>query len=295
MAEKYPNYRQSIKALADQVKDHDKFKNLLNKINSVDDASLFLKDISITSDDAGHLANNLKKIDESIIDAWLFLNGSTGIRKNIDNLEKISKVLKSEIYKKWGTLEELKAAINNSSSKSKLIENISKANPASKYPIDGLRELAQFWNNPTKVKRFKDADEFYKKYKPHSSPMDLSNIDDELRGINFDEPVGIGTVKKDEYLYSWVYPKRGTADVFSPENVGQYFTRNPNLKPEVLGIPRENRILRKFKVENDLDFFESKASDIQWRGKPDTEVYTGSGTQLYVPEANGMANLKMLE
>src|SRR5450759_1937888 len=127
LAEKYPDFRQSIKSLAEQVKDREKFKNILNKINSIDDASLFLKDISITSDDAVHLANNLNKIDEGIIDAWLLLDGSTGIRKNIDNLENLSKVLKSEIYKNWGTLDGLKIAVNKSTNKTKFIELLSNA------------------------------------------------------------------------------------------------------------------------------------------------------------------------
>jgi hypothetical protein len=102
LAEKYPDYRQSIKALGEQVKDGEKFKNLLLKINSIDDASLFLQDISITSSDAGHLANNLNKLDEGIVEAWLLLDGSTGIRRSIDNLENLSKVLRKPKFIKTG-------------------------------------------------------------------------------------------------------------------------------------------------------------------------------------------------
>lgn len=137
-----------------------------------------------------------------------------------------------------------------------------------------------------KSTRFKTADDFLKKYKPNSTSTDISKIDDELRGIDFDKPVSKGTAKKGDIIYSWVYPKRGTQDIFDKNYVGQYFTYDKNLTPEVLGIPKDNRVLRKFKVTEDMEYLKSTSADIVWRGK--TKVYTGGGEQFYIPKANGM-------
>lgn len=164
--------------------------------------------------------------------------------------------------------------------------------PVTKYPVDGFREIAEKWTG-VKSTRFKTADDFYKKYKPSSSADDIAKIDDELRGVDFDEPVSTGTAKEGDFIYSWVYPKRGTQDVFEQGNVGQYFTYDKNLTPEVLGIPRGNRILRKFKVTEDMEYLKTTASDITWRGN--TEVYTGGGEQFYIPNAKGMNNLELVE
>ncbi|PKQ62790.1 hypothetical protein BZG02_11360 [Labilibaculum filiforme] len=94
-------------------------------------------------------------------------------------------------------------------------------------------------------------------------------------------------------IYSWIYPKRGTADVFDQNNVGQYFTYDKNLTPDVLGIPAGNRIQRKFRVKGDMEYLKSTASDITWRGN--TDVYTGGGEQFYIPDAKGMTNLELIE
>ncbi len=164
--------------------------------------------------------------------------------------------------------------------------------PVTKYPVDGFRNIAEEWTG-VKSTRFKTADDFYKKYKPSSTANDIAKIDDELRGIDFDQPVSTGVAKEGDIVYSWVYPKRGTQDVFEQGNVGQYFTFDKDLTPEVLGIPRGNRILRKFKVAKEMEYLKSTASDITWRGN--TEVYTGGGEQFYIPSAKGMQNLILIE
>ncbi|MDI3527598.1 MAG: hypothetical protein PWR03_1781 [Tenuifilum sp.] len=79
------------------------------------------------SDASRLLANNLNKIDESIIEAWRLLDGSPVIRIDITNLENLKKVLQSQDYTKLGTLDGLKQAINSSSNKSKFIELLSNA------------------------------------------------------------------------------------------------------------------------------------------------------------------------
>jgi hypothetical protein len=87
----------------------------------------------------------------------------------------------------------------------------------SKYPIEGFRDMALKWSGE-KAYRFKKADMFYQNNKPADTY--ISQIDDELRAIDFDKPVLDGTFKKGDYVYQWVYPKRGTIDEFDINNVG---------------------------------------------------------------------------
>jgi hypothetical protein len=287
ITDKYPEYSSVFKSLAEQVKDYEKLKTIINKIGSLDDASLFLKDISIVSGDANHIANNLNKIDDGIIDAWLLLDGSSVIRKGFDNLENLSKVLKSEIYKNWGTIEELKAAINKSTSKAKLIENLSKANPASKYPMEGLRDLAAYWKDPIKVKRFKEADEFY-------SNMGLSNYDNHLRGIDFDKPVIQITKGKEMYQLA-------TKNNDGTIRFGNYYFENVAEDVSKLGIgdleriKADKRIMVKVKFKEDVVFLQSKTANIEDFRPPYTEIFEGNGNQFFNPNAKDLIDLNDYE
>ena len=156
----------------------------------------------------------------------------------------------------------------------------------SKYPVEGFREMALTWTGE-KAYRFKKADLFYQNNK--TGDVYLSQIDDELRAIDFDMPVLDATFKQGEFVYQWVYPKRGTLNEFTMDNVGSYFIKDPTLQPEVIGIPRDNRILRKFKVTKDLEALESTASDVQWRDRD--VVYSGGGKQFFRPNAQKFLEL----
>lgn len=158
----------------------------------------------------------------------------------------------------------------------------------SKYPIEGFRDMALKWTGE-KAYRFKKADIFYQNNKPADTYM--SQIDDELRSIDFDRPVLDGIFKKDEFVYQWVYPKRGTIDEFTMDNVGSYFTKDPMAQPEKLGIPRDNRVLRKFRVLQDIEVLETFSSDVQWRGRD--IIYSGGGKQFFRP--NAKVNLEFVK
>jgi hypothetical protein len=158
----------------------------------------------------------------------------------------------------------------------------------SKYPIEGFRDAALKWTGE-RAYRFKKADLFYQSNKPEGTY--LSQIDDELRATDFDRPVLDAVFKKDDYVYQWVYPKRGTIDEFTMDNVGSYFTKDATAQPEVLGIPRDNRVLRKFRVTQDMEALETYSSDVLWRGRD--VVYTGGGKQFFRP--NAKPNLEFID
>ncbi|GEM_PF-5798494 len=281
IAEKSTEYRQIIKVLVEGAQDRAKLIDLLKRASSLGDDSKTLElltDITVKTTDVNHIANNLDKIDDDIIEAWKLLDGSPVIRKGFENLENLKKVLKSEVYKNWGTLDELKAAINSSGSKAKLIENLSKANPASKYPIEGLRELAASWQDAAKVKRFKDADEFYK---AGYGTSNMDNINAELRGIDFDNEIDFVTVKKDDYIYQYVRVDDAGNPILSTQ--GNYFIKDPVTPKNTLGFSTERRMLVKFKVTQDVVFLKSKASSIEW--SDGGVVFTGGSDQYFIPNS----------
>jgi len=127
----------------------EKLHAVLTKLNSLEDGARveFLTAIKYADDlPASHLAKNLDKIDEDILEAWSLLDGSPDIRLDIKNLENLKSVIKHPDYTFTSDqLLELSTTIKNSNSKSRLIEEL---NYATKYPdafgnVDEIVSLAK--------------------------------------------------------------------------------------------------------------------------------------------------------
>lgn len=143
---------EAISKLADEIPTGNQLNTALKKINGLAETKQadFISDIAKTdgrvSEAANLLKNNLSKIDEDLIEAWALLDGSPVIRLDIKNLENLKSVIKHSNYSFTADqLSELAGLINNSGSKSRLIEQLKHATKYSgDFPkVDDLLEFAK--------------------------------------------------------------------------------------------------------------------------------------------------------
>jgi hypothetical protein len=145
--------------------------------------------------------------------------------------------------------------------------------------MEGLRELATYWKDPIKVKRFKEADEFYKA----GYGSDIEKINTEIRGIDFDYSVEKITIDAtyDNYLYRYVI--KDDAGVLKLEPQGNYFITNPKTPVNTLGFDIKKRVLVKYKVTKNVECLKSKASTIEWN--QGDKIYKGGSDQYFIPNS----------
>ncbi|MCT4614447.1 MAG: hypothetical protein N4A49_06190, partial [Marinifilaceae bacterium] len=213
------------------------------------------------------------------------------------NLESISKWIKE-----GSPADEIAITLASSKSKTKFIAEIDavggyrvwkginrqlKIKP--KYPKNNFLDYVNKNFTKTQKKSFEIARNFYKKY---NSDFKIN----ELRGIDFDSPVSVVTVKKNSVMFQMVL-----LDDFGKPKFGSYFFENVNEDITKIGIgdfkriSSDNRVKVKVILESDLDFLKSKTTNIEdWTGSG--SVFQGGGNQYYNPSArNKIKSFEILE
>ncbi len=143
-------------------------------------------------------------------------------------------------------------------------------NGASKTNPKDIRSEAESWP-PIKKARFSAADEFY-------AEVGYKDFDNHLRGIDFEQPVEVITIKKGEKLYQYSYLDRKTGR----PKVGSYYYQGNDVDIEKLGFEVGNRKMIEVEVLEDVEVLKSQAADIEdWNGSD--KIFSGGETQLFNP------------
>jgi len=100
-------------------------------------------------------------------------------------------------------------------------------------------------------------------------------IDDQLKGIDFNQDVSVTTLHEGDVVTQWVRPGRGVGNYFAPEGTS----------PDQLGISGEGRVLQSFQVTKDTEVLQSTAAPITdtWSG-PGSVATQGGGTQWFAAD-----------
>lgn len=135
----------------------------------------------------------------------------------------------------------------------------------------GTGAYAQVFKNQV-VKNVKQqiAVQFYKR-----AGFPPNKIVDHIKGINFDKGVETTILKKGTVVQQWV----------GKNGVGNYFTTGGNGASKNLGIKYSDRVLKKFKLTDDVEVLKSQAADFKGNA--------GGGTQLFSP--NLKTNIKPVD
>ena len=138
--------------------------------------------------------------------------------------------------------------------------------------------LISYW---TRLK-FDLADEYYEN-------AGYKDYDSHLRGINFDEPVGVINIPKSVKLYQYSYLDRVTGQ----PKIGSYFYSDTAFDVNKLGFEVNNRKMIELEINQPDTFLKSKAADIEdWNGSGD--VFSGGETQLFNPNVSFL-NIEVLQ
>ena len=143
-----------------------------------------------------------------------------------------------------------------------------------------IRLASKSWS-PVKKARFDIADNYY-------SNVGYKDYDNHLRGINFDNPVEIINIPKNEKLYQYSYLDKLTGK----PKVGSYFYNNTSVDVSKLGFEVNGRKMIEVEINNSDSFLKSTAANIEdWNGSGD--IFPGGEIQLFNPNIN-FSGIKVL-
>ena len=138
------------------------------------------------------------------------------------------------------------------------------------YPPDQFREMTESFTPEQKAK-LDTAEQFYK------DNGVTGDLDSHLKGIDYNQPVEVVTLKSGEVYEQFSYLDRVTGE----PRVGNYFAEI-GADPTQLGIPVAGRVRVQVTLKEDVSFLKTATASIEsWNG--DGAVFGGGGIQYFSP------------